>query len=1110
MISSSSESEPAEGEDVVPLDAEDDNSPRHDVLPRSVDGIQKVKVEVQDDDKPWRPLRVTQCLQEAGTFSEFREARVFTFLHLFSGEEDVLAEALVTAGKKEAINVHVTSVDRAGSNCVDLSKDQPFGEILDDVRGGLFDGGHAGFPCGSFSMVRHRPGGPPPVRSLAHIYGLPTNNPSQQREADNGTVLAIRSLQVISELIQAQRLRKVPDCGTLENPPGSDNMSEGPAWQLPEFLDGLKKLGAVLAKFNTCAYQMKFKKRWFKPGQFGGCLADLASMRRTCKCPSDYKHDPLLGKRKTSEAARYPAELCQTYADLVIKVFKVTLNLEWWRFQEESKKTEVNRLQKNWLNSKLRKQITPPLPLDQVKEMRGLKRAWHPLDDQDHLPQPVEPPKKARREAENRFYLGGMRNPLAAVRKTSRLEEAGRDVFRLWSNFVRDWPDALQVAKDYGSDHCGIDSKLKEKWSEQLGKLLKVEKPAVVLKSPLAFTSPLNAEFWKAWQAYAKDPEEHVHQWAVHGVPLGMEEVIPGSNGVFPPVFEDPNEPMVAPELNSQWDTRNYKSMYEDKEPAKKELQRLVDKGFAVIMSKSEATEKFKVGTMSKLALITKKKENYIKYRIIIDLLRSGGNRRCVVPERIVLPRIQDIVHGLRDLWTKFDTDKQKDEDWGIELIGADLSDAYCHFPVAVSELGNCLAPGLEEDQVVCFRAMLFGFKAAPLLMGRLSACFSRMWQAFIPRGAGFVQTYMDDPVVVLVGPRKLRETILSLILYSAELFGLNLSYAKAERGLQLKWIGINIEVDPELSLVNLTVPDKLVEEIKTVLESWKSTVTIRELRSVTGKLSWLAGVLTRSRWAVSILYAVIASVEDKEQEKVNESKGSTGHGVRAKWIHASRVDLPRRFFLTLCNKKTQWMTRSIPLSHQKVRWAITTDACPLGIGGVLAAVNVAENTLIPVAAFRAKITPEVAKDLGIEYGLAAGQGALEAFAVLVAIRHWASKLAGERLMLQSDSTVALALARKLSSSSPTLNWVGAEMALQAELLSLQEFVLHHIPGKLNVAADWLSRPSMTSDLPAELKDVNIKILAEKTLLQPSIAPPGLQPKLWGKLPKLSGAFDHL
>ena len=60
--------------------------------------------------------------------------------------------------------------------------------------------------------------------------------------------------------------------------------------------------------------------------------------------------------------------------------------------------------------------------------------------------------------------------------------------------------------------------------------------------------------------------------------------------------------------------------------------------------------------------------------------------------------------------------------------VGDDLSDAYCHFRLAPEELCHCIAPSLEEDKLVIFKAMSFGFKGAPLIMGRLASA---------PRGSG-------------------------------------------------------------------------------------------------------------------------------------------------------------------------------------------------------------------------------------------------------------------------------------------------------------------------------------------------------------------------------------
>jgi len=192
--------------------------------------------------------------------------------------------------------------------------------------------------------------------------------------------------------------------------------------------------------------------------------------------------------------------------------------------------------------------------------------------------------------------------------------------------------------------------------------------------------------------------------------------------------------------------------MQDDYEGARQELDRLVDRGFAAYLKKDEARQNFYRATLSRLALITKIKDSGAKkLRVIIDLLRSGGNGRARVPERIILPRISDVVASLRELYKKramHDTVG----DWEMELIGADLADAYMHFGVHPDELQNCLAPGLDEDELVLFKAMSFGFKGAPLVMGRLSSAAMRLFQAMMPEAQGQIQCYMDDPLLMLQG----------------------------------------------------------------------------------------------------------------------------------------------------------------------------------------------------------------------------------------------------------------------------------------------------------------------------------------------------------------------
>ena len=67
---------------------------------------------------------------------------------------------------------------------------------------------------------------------------------------------------------------------------------------------------------------------------------------------------------------------------------------------------------------------------------------------------------------------------------------------------------------------------------------------------------------------------------------------------------------------------------------------------------------------------------------------------------------------------------------------------------------------------------------------------------------------------------------------------------------------------------------------------------------------------------------------------------------------------------------------------------------------------------------------------------------------------------------------VTLALMSKLASTSPLLNAIGAELALDLELLDIDSTFGQHTPGKLLILADALSRlfsPDGDAQIPADL-----------------------------------------
>eukprot|EP00438_Fugacium_kawagutii_P032452 Skav223756 [mRNA] locus=scaffold3575:525258:528900:- [translate_table: standard] len=506
-------------------------------------------------------------------------------------------------------------------------------------------------------------------------------------------------------------------------------------------------------------------------------------------------------------------------------------------------------------------------------------------------------------------------------------------------------------------------------------------------------------------------------------------------------------------------------------------------------------------------------------------MLRSGGNARSSVPERLVLPRVMDVVSGARRLWMRSDDLKAQAQAEGWlpeneadllqwEIIGADLADAFCHFPVSPGEVSNCICPGFVEGEYIVYTALLFGFKAAPLLMARLSSLITRFAQSLLAKAEGVIQTYMDDPLIILAGPVQRRNRTLALLLYSLDSMGVNIAWMKGERGLKVTWIGVVFEVDLALKVLKLTVSAKMLSELLDQLSEWrgKGMVSLKAVRAATGRLSWVAGILPRCRWAVSIMYAVVAAVDadvKSGEEWVRAAKRDSDQRPKLGLVPVTRIALPLEWFVMLLTKPQELLLRIEKLEPDPPALAIITDASPWGVGAVLAFIDGPQNKLTPWVAMDSKVTEEDANWLGLEHGQASSQGPLEAWAILLAVRMFATKLK----QYPGDSTVALAMASKLSSPAPAINWVGAELGLRLEHLAVPKLVAHHLPGKLNVVADYLSRPHERESLrkPAELEQLKVMHFSDSKRRDSLLPTPGLSPELWGKAPQaVTGAFDHL
>ena len=95
--------------------------------------------------------------------------------------------------------------------------------------------------------------------------------------------------------------------------------------------------------------------------------------------------------------------------------------------------------------------------------------------------------------------------------------------------------------------------------------------------------------------------------------------------------------------------------------------------------------------------------------RIIIDMLRSNVNRFVKLHERVVLPRLRDVVEGL--LWLQLTEGGSAN----VEQVVTDFCDAFHTILVHEDEKRHQIARA-GGDEFVGYDTVVFGGGASPLI----------------------------------------------------------------------------------------------------------------------------------------------------------------------------------------------------------------------------------------------------------------------------------------------------------------------------------------------------------------------------------------------------------
>ena len=554
-------------------------------------------------------------------------------------------------------------------------------------------------------------------------------------------------------------------------------------------------------------------------------------------------------------------------------------------------------------------------------------------------------------------------------------------------------------------------------------------------------SSGLDATTFDGLRAHG-DPDPHLAGWLRHGAPLGILQPVPPS-GIFPPVpAADPQRDLG--DITTMFDGfTNYTSAEDEPETRLSLLRKMTDRGWAEEFSGLQAARDF-LGSpdlvFNRLALITKERaDGTLKHRLVWDLRRSGVNEFVSPGERVVLPRLGDVVRDARDLWGSAPHDSS------VAFIGVDVSDAFHLIPLHPSEWKYTLAA--VGERLFVFRVLVFGSASAPTVWGRFAALAGRLCAAVLDRAHARAQVYVDDPIVTLRGSPAVVQHEGALFLATLLALGLPLSWAKAGGGPEIDWIGAHLSLDPDS--VAVSVPTEKAEAILTELNALKHSTIFpcKRLAPLAGRIAFFAGLIPVLRPFLDQYWAAIAAC--RQTPPAGDTRRLASRGL----IPARSIRRSTTWFVAFFSGG--WATlerRSTFRPPAGPALTIVTDASPWGIGGVEYIDDV------PRRWFGARVTPMDSSILEARLGVSDSTTAFEALALVVAVRLFACDPPGRAVNIKSDSLSSLLAIAAGRGRSLALNRCMAELALDRAERNIDIRELRHIPGVANDVADALSR----------------------------------------------------
>eukprot|EP00971_Amphidinium_carterae_P349784 6491222-Amphidinium_carterae.1 len=685
------------------------------------------------------------------------------------------------------------------------------------------------------------------------------------------------------------------------------------------------------------------------------------------------------------------------------------------------------------------------VPPEQQTQLEAPAHAFGQVHFTASLRGSQQPSKVQIQEADTQHYLGGLRRAQVSLNLLPNGIRTGMKIRLVLLKLLRDDSSlelgchrALMTANDSFSGPSDAQ-------------LLRVRTALcalsqICLSDAASELCTLWPGLFQMWISLSGDSDVYVPLWLRQGAPMALRLPVP-SAGIFPPREEDENladlDTLVAGDLGDDIESAPH---------AESEFHEYERLGFVKRFNSLCELESFlgQPPVLSRIHVLVKQIGLQCKLRTIFDAKASGLSAATANPEKVMLPRIVDVVTDAMHMLRRLETTSVP------QMLVLDFTQAFWQIPIAPSERRHfCTRVG---SSYFAYLRVAQGSRAGPLIWARVISQVMRLSQAVLGQDA-HINCYVDDPLVLLGKDHRTNMRLASFLVILWRALGFPVAFQKAQFGTTVSWTSAVLSISRDALTVSIK-PSLVAETLQLLRHPSGNLVSVKLLRKVTGKLSHISSMLPALRPFVQPLWAALHT--------------DSAHGAPPGHVWRKQIQHAITWLDAFLTNSVGQLERTYVVSDYFAQGAdvmLATDACSTGLGGFLAV----QGRIIEF--FHDVVTEEdrnrFQQDLSSK-----GQQLWEALALLVALRvwhrHWAT--ARCRLLVRGDSVTALTLLVRFT-TAPTTSLVARELALDVMLAHYPPIVAEHVPGIAHSTCDALSRYTPGSPLPA--------CLASAQLVQP-------------------------